>query len=728
MADFNDHDWMLKQLKEAQHAERDMREKTRECRLFVYQRQGQWEQEWYDRAAGKPRYTFDMTTPIVDQVHGEIEQADFDIRVKPAGGNASKDTAQIYDGLIRNIENISQADKVYGAAARSMIIGGLDGWRVVQKYADDDTFDQDLVVEKINNFDDRVWFDASSERQDRSDSRFCWVMTSLAPEVYKEKFPEGSQQGVGTDRTAHAYYHKADNIMVGEFYFKKPEQRELVLMTNGSVYEVDDDFKAVSDELAAVGVTEVSRRKRDVNRVYVRKFDNGGWLEDEAKETVFRHLPVIPCYGNFEVFENKVIYHGVVEKLLDPQRVMNYSMSREIEEGALAPRAKYWMTKKQAAGHQNTLRTLNTNADPVQFFNPDSENPGVPQQIGGAQINPGLRNISEAMRALMGQTAGMFAANMGDNPGLQSGVAIEKLQNKGDNGTIRWFKAMEVAITHTARVLIDAIPDVYSTERQVRILNEDGSFDMKVLNQNVVDMQTGRVVALNDLSQGVYDVTCSAGPSFKNRQQETVQSMVEAAQVDPSIIALGGDILLQNMTSPGMDLVAARKRQELLRAGAIPEDQLTDEEKQALQAAQQQPQQPDPNTLLAMAEMEKAKADQMAVQLKMQQAQVDAQLKQQAQQIDMMKLQLEADKVGINDQQKQREMMLQLQKMEQDIALTMQEQQRKNADTESTIVNREMQTMGVGLDNAQKAQELANAPENMSDEALFAAVRAGGDE
>jgi hypothetical protein len=151
--------------------------------------------------------------------------------------------------------------------------------------------------------------------------------------------------------------------------------------------------------------------------VYSRLFDGGGWLTDEQK-TVFSQVPVIPTYGNFKVIEEKTVYRGAVQKLMDPQRVMNYSLSREIEEGALAPRAKYWMTAAQSAGHEDKLKSLNTNSDPVQFYNPDPEAPGPPQQNGGAQINPGLRTISEAMRNIMGQTAGMFAANMGDNPGL----------------------------------------------------------------------------------------------------------------------------------------------------------------------------------------------------------------------------------------------------------------------------------------------------------------------
>ena len=137
-----------------------------------------------------------------------------------------------------------------------------------------------------------------------------------------------------------------------------------MLMSNGAVYTIDDDFKKVKDELTLLGIEEVRTRKAYQTKVYSRFFDQTDWLEDE-EETIFDRIPIIPLYGNFKIVENKTIYWGVVEKLLDPQRVLNYSLSREIEEGALAPRAKYWMTLTQAAGHEASLETLNVNSDPM---------------------------------------------------------------------------------------------------------------------------------------------------------------------------------------------------------------------------------------------------------------------------------------------------------------------------------------------------------------------------
>lgn len=679
---YEDHAEVLSLLETSQDADSDMREQAREAHLFVDKRDGQWEPYWWNQNAGKPRYTFDMTSPVIDQICGEIEQSDFDIRVQPAGGDATKDLALMYDGIIRNIENISRAKEVYNEAARGMVTCGFDAWRISQKYVNDGTFDQDLVVEKIHNAIDRVWFDPTAEKRDRSDANWVVLLHAVGKKEYLSRWPDGACSSVGEGRLGEAYTDKAEVVIVGEILYRQVEERDLVLMSNGATYEDDDDFAMIADELAMMGVTEVKRRSATKSEWYSRFFDNDGWLED-AQETVFSRCPIIPVYANFKVFENKTTYHGVVEKLLDPQRVMNYSLSREIEEGALAPRAKYWMTTKQASGHEDTLATLNTNSDPVQFFNPDPENPGAPQQNGGAQINPGLRTISESMRQIIGQTAGMFAANMGDNPGLQSGVAIQQLQSKGDNGTIKYFKAMEVAIAATGQVLVDAIPKLYTGERQVRLMYEDGTFEMSPVNQTVIDQQTGQLVVINDLSQGTYDVVCSSGPSFVNRQTETIEFMLELAKIDPSVMQIGGDVFLNNMNTPAARELAERRRAMMLKQGLIPPKQMTDEERQEMAQAQQaQGQQQDPAMVLAQAEMLKAQAElanAQTEQLKAQAALITAQARAQGVNIDMF----EAETSRMDTQIKAQEAGVKIQKQS-------------------------VETEGVMLDNAKKVREIAS--------------------
>jgi hypothetical protein len=583
--------------------------------------------------SGKPRYTFDQVSKIIKQQVNQIKKADFDIRVQPAGGDATKDVAQTYDGIIRNIENMSQVKQIVGRTAKGMVTTGFDAVMADHQYINSDSFDQDLCIKHINNPLDRVWFDPASEKQDKSDSEWVVVLHAVSTEEYADRWPDGSEMSVSDDREGEAYYDKREVIVVGQLLYAKYKKMDLVMMSNGSVYLDDEKFKQIFDDLTAVGITEVKRRTKKIAYWCSRFFDNSAWLDD-SKETVFDRCPVIPAYANYDVFENKSIWFGLVEKEMDSQRVLNYSLSREIEEGALAPRAKYWMTEAQATGHEDKLATMNTNSDPVQFYNPDPQAPGAPPQNGGAQINPGLRTISTAMQQMIQETAGQFAASVGDNPNEQSGVAIRGLQNRSDDTNYDYMESMEVMIGALGRVLVGAIPKVYDGQRTVRLLYEDGTFEMAQVNQTVIDNATGAIVTLNDLNQGQYDVICSAGPAFQNRQQETLQAMMSMAQIDPSVMQMGGDVMINSVNTPAAKIIGERKRYQMLQQGMIPPDQWTDEEKeQQAQQAQSKGEQQDPAMVMAMAEMKKAEAEAL-----------NAQNNQMKLQIEAAKLQLESKK------------------------------------------------------------------------------------
>ena len=730
--EYEDHKKVMGKLEDAQAADHDLRHNAREAHLFIQKRDGQWDTDLQDSQDKKPRYTFDMVSPIVDQVCSEIEQADFDIQVNPAGGNSTTQIANTYDGIVRNIEVISGSKHIYAQAARGMVISGLDGWRVNQKYVNENAFDQDLVIEKIHNYLDRVWFDPSSQKQDRSDAKCCFILHPISVDEYEARWPEGSKESVSQDREDDAYYDKAETIVVGELLYIETLKREMVLMSNNQVHEVDENYETIKDELAALPppegpITEIRRRVRNDHIVCSRFFDANDWLE-EKKDTVFSVLPVVPIFGNYLVYENKTIYRGVVEKLIDTQRVMNYSLSREIEEGALAPRAKYWMTTTQAAGNEKQLQTMNTNTDPVQFYNSDPDSPGPPQQQGGAQINPGLRTLSESMRGMFNAASGMFAANMGENPNAQSGVAIETLQNKGDNSTVKYFKALEYAIAATGRILVDAIPKIYTTRRIVRLLKEDKTYDTAEIGQKIVDRQTGQSVVLNDLSQGIYDVQCDAGPSFQNRQKETLQAITSLAEVDPTILTMSADILLDNVSTPAAKQISDRKRVQMVAQGLIPMSQMTEEEMMEQQAqAQSGEQQPDAMMVAAMAEQTKAEAEMLK-------AQTDAQSAQN----DLMKLQIEVEKTqnqGLKDVMNNQIAEFKAQTERFGVQIKAQEVGAKLSDQEGKRLGQDLENVHKNLENQYKEMEnfekmgeveLRQQFNTMSDDNLKELLRATG--
>ena len=616
--DYKDHSKVIAALEESQEADRDNREMVREVRTFLHVEDGQWEPDVVQNMSGRPRYTFDMCGELVDDIAGEIEGAQFSISVRPAGGEASEDIAEIYDGVIRNIENMSEATYVYNDNGRRVVESGFGAWRIVQDYGQSESFDQDLFIRDIKNAVDCVWFDANSRTRTHEDANHVIVLEPINRQNYDLEYPEGSGVSIGQGRTTNTLTDRQDDVIIGEIIYFVPGNQRIVKMTDGNVYVDDEKFQSIQDDLQVLGITVEKERTRLVKKVKSRLFDGNDWLGEE-QDTVFQDiLPVVPVYGNFEVLEDSIVYYGAVRKKMDSQRVYNYSESRKIEEGALAPRRKLFMTPRQAEGHEAQLSKMNTSADPVQFYNVDSEAP-QPYESMGPQINPGLETISaSAMQRLRPADQRL----PGQALGLRSGIAVEQEQNAEDTKNVKYFSAIQRAIHQTGKILVKAIPKVYDTQRQVRIIGEDGKAEMKTLNTVVIDQATGQPVEVTDLNQGSYDVVCKVGPQFQNRQSESREALERMAAIDPSIIQLGKDIWLNNTPMPGMDTLSERVRAQMVTQGLIPQSELTEEEMAQMQAqAAAQGQQQDPNMMIAQAEMLKAQNDQQDLQIKLMDAQ-----------------------------------------------------------------------------------------------------------
>jgi hypothetical protein len=600
--DNNEHLTWITQLSDFQQSDLDQRQQARECDRFLLDKDGQWEESVARSldAQKRPRYTFDQVTPVIENIMADIEDMEFGSNVKPAGGDATKELAKTYEGMVRSIESDSDATAIYRNACRRIIRRGFDAWIVKAKFKNEWSFDQSLVVEPISNAINRVWTSNTSSKADSSDSDEAYVLTSVSPEAYKEQFPEGNAISIDdADLGEHFEQYRPEVIIFGEKYYKKETTREVCQLSNGEIVEKDENFQKVVDEYKAQGVTVVREKKVRDFKIYHRFFDGGGMLSEE-RETVFKTLPVVTVYGNFELLgeNSKITYSGITLKEMDYQRVFNYAKSREIEEGALAPRKKLVMTKKMAKGNEAQISALNVSADPVLFVNPDEQWTAGVQEIGGAQVNPNLANLANDMAMGMQVTGGTNNAMNGQYAGRMSEDALRMQIDRGTGATRKWVNALAHGIKRTCEILVQTIPPVYDTKQQFMILGQDGTEEMVTLNDEVYDTQTQKMVRVNTLNKGQYKVFCDAGPAFANKMEAGLAAMLQYAAIDPSIVNTGGDLMLKSIDAPMMDEMAARKRAQLLQAGMIPQDQMTDEEIEAAQQAAQQPQQEDPIVML----------------------------------------------------------------------------------------------------------------------------------
>lgn len=568
--------------------------------IFVHAEDGQWDEDAIERRRDRPRYTINRVAGAVDQIVGDQRQNRIAVKVSPRD-EANQKLADIFTGLIRNIEQGSSAVNAYDQAYDETVTGGYGGWRVLTDFEADDSFDQEIHIEPINSAASSLYFDPNAQRYDKRDAEFAFLITRMSEEAFKETYPDASPvdwelptPGAGLRRT----WFRDNQVRVAEYWFKEPIKKRIGLLSDGRVIDLDEE-KAVLDELADTGVTVVRERTVDSHKVK-SVIMSGVELLTEVQDWAGKFIPLVPLFGKTSHINGENFIRGIIRMAKDAQRIYNYATSATVEATALTPKDPIWITPMQAKGNEPSLRRFPTANTPFMFYNPDPEAPGPPSRGGAPQLQTAL--IQQTVQAGMDihATTGLEPASMGNVPELKSGKAIRAQQAMGDRGAFVFRDNLAKSISYTGEILVDLLPRIYDTERVVQILGLEGVTEsvtinkpeFNELNQPITDEETGKQVIINDLSQGKYTISITTGPSFSTKREETVEQLITLAGKSPIIQELALDLIVKNMDLNGGEEIERRIRKRMITQGVI---EPTDEEKEEL--GLDQPPAPDPTNV-----------------------------------------------------------------------------------------------------------------------------------
>ena len=164
---------------------------------------------------------------------------------------------------------------------------------------------------------------------------------------------------------------------------------------------------------------------------------------------------------------------------------------------------------------------------------------------------------------------GIYDASLGARSNETSGRAIMARKQEGDVANYDYQDNVARAILYTGIIINDLIPHIYDTERQARILGEDGTIDYVTINQPVWNEAEQRWATVNDIRIGKYDITISTGPSYTTQRMETLDAMMQLAQSQGPMAMLAQYGVLKNMDTPGMDDVREGMRKLLVGQGLL---------------------------------------------------------------------------------------------------------------------------------------------------------------
>lgn len=562
----------------ATEAYSDNRKRAKAAMLF---REGdQWDHDTVTSASeDSPELTINLTDAFVRRVVNNIKQQRPRGKCHPVGDGADIELAEIINGIGRHVEARSEASIAYDLAAERAVDAGEGYFRLVAEYESPRSFRKDLRILPITNIFS-VSMDPGAIMPSGADQNWCLISVKMKRQEYKRRYPDAKnvnwndieRQGARLD------WEDKEEVRLAE-YFRIREKAEKLYMIRGKRGE---EFALYRSELprredGKIVIDDVKKRllergmwidgERDSCKRQVEWFRLNGLVVVERQQIPGSYIPVFRVDGNAVDIDGKIRRRGMVEPMMDPQRMVNYGEVAKIKRLGLAPKAPWVAAEGQLDGHpewddanqkQYSVLTykpvvIETGSLPVMVPPPARQEP--------AQIEAGFSEFVQGMRSNLTAVAGMPNEPGQDKQGVVvSGRAIEKRQFLSDQAHFQYYDHTTQAIAQCWRVIAEWIPAYFSEpNRRQRIIGEDSTPQMVTLNQ--ADDSDAEKRIRNDLSVGRYDVVMDTGPGYDTKREEGADNMIELLKIPAlaEIIAkTAPDLVFRSIDHPYMQELADR--------------------------------------------------------------------------------------------------------------------------------------------------------------------------
>ena len=517
-------------------AETTWRRKAEDDKRFVAGEQ------WHEAVAQqrhedrRPCLVIDRMGTHLRQIVNEGRQTRPGILVSPVDNQADPETAKILRGLVRDIEQQSNADIAYTTSRENAVQIGRGFVRVLPVYPDPYSFRQELRICAVRN-PFSVYLDPTHQEPDGSDANWAFIVTRLAKDVYEQTYgrlPLAAQQWMAEgDR----WISEAE-VQVAEYWWREWHPMTLALWQGQPMplSQVPEAARTADLKTRTVRVPEVWQAKLNGHEV----LEQTKWLG--------RYLPLAQEVGELMDVNGEVDYRGATRRLKDPQRQVNYWESAKSEMIALAPKSPVIGAAEQFEGLEGYWVSANTRNWPYLPYNPVA--------VHGALLPPPQRSSVEPPVQAMVQGSAMAADDIKAISGYQdqvpedaargiSGEAIRRRQQSTNTACYHFQDNERWMIRHLGRILVDAIPHYYDEPQTVRIVGDDDQVRQVRLNERYTD-EDGQDV-LYDVTVGRYDVRIDGGPSFATKRQDTVDKLGPILSAAPQLLGIIGDDYFQSL-------------------------------------------------------------------------------------------------------------------------------------------------------------------------------------
>ncbi len=500
---------------------------------------------------GRPCLTINRLPAFIRQIVNDSRQNKPGIVVHPVDNVADPDTAEVINGLIRNIERNSNADVAYDTAIDHAVSAGFGFFQIGIDFVNESSFEMEAQIHRIAN-PLAVHWDINTTRFDASDWNYAFVSDHMTEEEFDRKYPDAEKVDfMGDERDATQYWLDDDKIRVADYWRREPVEKKLLLLSTGETIREESFDDAAREMLFVQGITVTKERQVFGYKVMKRRISGVEVLE--TTEWPGEHIPICPVWGEEVIIDGRRWLRSMIRDARDSQMMFNLWRSATTELLALAPKAPF-IGPKGFVPKDQKRKWSHANTRSYSYLEYEGNVPPQRQPFAGVPAGA----LQEALNAAddMKSVIGIYDSSLGARSNETSGKAILARQRESDNSNFHFIDNLARAIRYCGQCLTEIIPHIYTGRETLRIVGPDHK-------EKVVQMmKEGRTQEgeqkLYDLNTGRYDVTIKSGPSYSTQREETREFLIEIMRNMPDSAPYLGDILLEHMDFPNADKVAKR--------------------------------------------------------------------------------------------------------------------------------------------------------------------------
>lgn len=551
-----------------------------EDKKFVTIKGAQWEGDAVAKRKeqGKPSLEINLVRAYVQQQINTMRQNRPQAKVVPVDSGADPETAKVFEGLIKDVEEASNFEDALDTAVANQVHAAVGFYRITTDYVDDKSFNQEPQFKPIEN-PQAVLIDPLSRALDGSDMMKAIVCEWTNKDQIEKEYGKDAVSDFEMDDSSKWDNTTDNTVCVAEYFYKDQVADTLLLLEDGTI-----EFKSVLlEQFTEEDLKQVTTKERSSSRTEIKwaKLTGNKVLEKGVFPGKF--IPIFPVYGEVTWVENERHIFSLVHFAKDAQRLFNYWKSTEAH---ILQKNQDEMTIVDDRGIAGFEEWNNPSGAAYLRFKATDGGGNVipyPTKIGAAAPPVGILNASESAKSLIPDILNMHAPQMGQDVNQQSGVAIGLLQRQSDAAQFHFPDNVNKTIRHSARVLIGLFPIVYDTEMVRRIIGADGESELVKLNaqpENQDEQSKAIDGILNDMSLGRFDIRMDTGPSFNTQREQSFALMMQLVQSNPALFNIVADLIIMNSPLLNSKEIAERVKM-LVPPQALGKDKIDPEQAKA---------------------------------------------------------------------------------------------------------------------------------------------------